>query len=148
MAGWRRSSFMMLRAKYAVGSGHVVALTDVELSVDAHEFVVVLGPSGSGKTTLLNMIGALDTPTRGEIRIAGNRLSGASRRDLARYRRATVGFVFQTFNLFPSLTALENVEFGLDVARHQGGIRRVTEVLDAGRPRRPIASLPEPALRR
>jgi len=115
--------------EYAVGSGRVVALTDVELSVDAHEFVVVLGPSGSGKTTLLNMIGALDAPTRGEIRIAGNRLSGASRRDLARYRRATVGFVFQTFNLFPSLTALENVEFGLDVARHEGGSRRATEVL-------------------
>jgi putative ABC transport system ATP-binding protein len=115
--------------EYAVGSGRVVALTAVDLSVEAHEFVVVLGPSGSGKTTLLNMIGALDTPTRGEITIAGNRLSGASRRDLARYRRATIGFVFQTFNLFPSLTALENVEFGLDVARHPGGNRRAAEVL-------------------
>ena len=115
--------------EYEVGSGRVVALTDVDLVVEASEFVVVLGPSGSGKTTLLNMIGALDAPTRGEITIAGKRLSGASRRDLARYRRATVGFIFQTFNLFPSLTALENVEFGLDVARHSGGNRRATEVL-------------------
>jgi putative ABC transport system ATP-binding protein len=115
--------------EYAVGSGRVVALADVDLTVDAGEFVVVLGPSGSGKTTLLNMIGALDAPTRGEITIAGKRLTGASRRDLARYRRATVGFVFQTFNLFPSLTALENVEFGLDVARHPGGKARAIEVL-------------------
>jgi len=116
--------------EYVVGSGRVVALAHVDLSVDAHEFVVVLGPSGSGKTTLLNMIGALDAPTRGDIAIAGKRLTGASRRDLARYRRATVGFVFQTFNLFPSLTALENVEFGLDVARHPGGYHRAAEVLD------------------
>jgi len=115
--------------EYEVGSGRVIALTDVDLVVEASEFVVVLGPSESGKTTLLNMIGALDAPTRGEITIAGKRLSGASRRDLARYRRATVGFIFQTFNLFPSLTALENVEFGLDVARHSGGNRRATEVL-------------------
>jgi putative ABC transport system ATP-binding protein len=116
--------------EYVVGSGRVVALTDVDLTVDACEFVVVLGPSGSGKTTLLNMIGAIDSPTRGEITIAGRRLTGASRRDLARYRRATVGFVFQTFNLFPSLTALENVEFGLDVARHPGGNQRAADVLD------------------
>jgi putative ABC transport system ATP-binding protein len=116
--------------KYAVGSGHAVsALSEVDLSVDGGEFVVVLGPSGSGKTTLLNMIGALDAPTRGEITIAGKQLTGASRRDLARYRRATVAFVFQTFNLFPGLTALENVEFGLDVARHSGGRGRAIEVL-------------------
>jgi putative ABC transport system ATP-binding protein len=78
----------------------------------------VLGPSGSGKTTLLNLIGALDTPTSGEVVVAGMRTTGASRSDLFRFRRETVSFVFQTFNLFPALTALENVQFAVDVTRH------------------------------
>jgi len=101
--------------RYQVGSGIVTALEDVTLAVDAGEFVVVLGPSGSGKTTLLNMIGALDVPTSGHIRIAGREITGAGRQELAAYRRATVGFIFQTFNLFPALTAVENVQFGIDV---------------------------------
>jgi putative ABC transport system ATP-binding protein len=103
--------------RYTVGSGEVVALDGIDLSVEAGEFVVVLGPSGCGKTTLLNMIGALDGPTEGHIRIAGREITGAGRRELSEYRRATVGFIFQTFNLFPTLTAIENVQFGIDVAR-------------------------------
>ncbi len=102
--------------RYDVGSGIVTALENVTLTVHAGEFVVVLGPSGSGKTTLLNMIGALDVPSSGHIRIAGQEITGASRRDLAGFRRATVGFIFQTFNLFPALTAIENVQFGIDVS--------------------------------
>jgi putative ABC transport system ATP-binding protein len=101
---------------YETGGGTVHALADVDLSVDAGEFVVVLGPSGSGKTTLLNLIGALDTPTSGRCAVDGNDLVGASRSDLFRYRRETISFVFQSFNLFPGLTALENVRFGADVA--------------------------------
>jgi putative ABC transport system ATP-binding protein len=101
---------------YKVGEGEVVALADVDLIVGAGEFVVVLGPSGSGKTTLLNMIGALDTPSWGRISIDGKEISRAGRRELFRFRRETVSFVFQTFNLFPALTALENVEFGADVS--------------------------------
>jgi putative ABC transport system ATP-binding protein len=100
---------------YEVGGSTVTALADVELTVGAGEFVVVLGPSGSGKTTLLNMIGALDSPTKGSIVIDGKSVSGASRADLFRFRRETVSFVFQTFNLFPGLTALENVQFAVDV---------------------------------
>jgi putative ABC transport system ATP-binding protein len=102
--------------RYRVGGGTVSALADVDLLIARGEFVVVLGPSGSGKTTLLNLIGALDVPTSGEITIAGRRLVGASRADLYRFRRETVSFVFQTFNLFPTLTALENVEFGAEIA--------------------------------
>jgi putative ABC transport system ATP-binding protein len=102
--------------RYEVGGGTVTALEDVSLTVRGGEFVVVLGPSGSGKTTLLNMIGALDVPSGGHIRIAGREITGASRRELAGYRRATVGFIFQTFNLFPALTAVENVQFGIDVS--------------------------------
>ncbi len=101
---------------YETGGGTVHALADVDLTVDAGEFVVVLGPSGSGKTTLLNLIGALDTPTSGTCVVDGNDLVGASRKELFRYRRQTISFVFQSFNLFPGLTAFENVRFGADVA--------------------------------
>jgi len=102
--------------RYRFGAATVTALEGVDLRVDKGEFAVVLGPSGSGKTTLLNMIGALDSPTEGTVRIAGQDISHASRKDLFRFRRHTVSFIFQTFNLFPALTALENVEFGADVA--------------------------------
>ena len=102
---------------YQVGDSRVTALRDVSLRVDEGEFLVVLGPSGCGKTTLLNLIGALDTPSEGDVRVAGARLAGASRKDLFRFRRETVSFVFQTFNLFPALTARENVQFAIDVAR-------------------------------
>ena len=101
---------------YAVGHGVVEALVDVDLRVGPGEFVVVLGPSGSGKTTLLNLIGALDTPTEGRITVAGRPLQGMSRGQLAEIRRHTVAFIFQAFNLFPGLTALENVRFGADIA--------------------------------
>jgi putative ABC transport system ATP-binding protein len=88
--------------------------------------VVVLGPSGSGKTTLLNLIGALDAPTAGTIRLAGRDLTSASRAQRTLIRRHTVSFIFQSFNLFPALTAQENVEFGGDVAgrRDAAGIAR------------------------
>jgi putative ABC transport system ATP-binding protein len=102
--------------RYGVGGVAVVALESVDLVVRPGEFVVVLGPSGSGKTTLLNLIGGLDMATSGTISVAGRQLSGASRGCLTEFRRATVSFVFQTFNLFPGLTALENVAFGADVA--------------------------------
>ena len=76
----------------------------------------MLGPSGCGKTTLLNMIGALDSPTEGRVVVAGSDITRASRKELFAFRRHGVSFVFQTFNLFPALTALENAEFGADVA--------------------------------
>jgi putative ABC transport system ATP-binding protein len=119
---------------YTVGGGTVTALADVQLAIDAGEFVVVLGPSGSGKTTLLNLIGALDVPSEGEITIADHRITGASRKDLFRFRRETVSFVFQTFNLFPTLTALENVQFGVDVTGRNDpmGARRMLERIGLG----------------
>lgn len=102
--------------RYSVGASTVVALADVSIVVSAEDLVVVLGPSGSGKTTLLNIIGALDSPTEGRVVVAGQDITRASRRELFAFRRHGVSFVFQTFNLFPALTALENVEFGADVA--------------------------------
>jgi putative ABC transport system ATP-binding protein len=105
----------------------VHALEDVTLSVAGGEFVVVLGPSGSGKTTLLNVIGGLDAPTSGRIVVAGREVTGASRGALAAYRRSTVSFIFQTFNLFPGLTAHENVEFGAEVAGRRDAHRVARE---------------------
>ena len=98
----------------------IVALADVDLEVDAGEFVVVLGPSGSGKTTLLNMIGALDNATAGSIVVNGTDISGAARKELFEFRRTTVSFIFQSFNIFPGLTAAENVQFGADAADRDG----------------------------
>jgi putative ABC transport system ATP-binding protein len=103
--------------RYRTGAGIVTALEDVDLHVEAGEFIVILGPSGSGKTTLLNIIGALDVATEGSVTIAGEQLHSRSTRELFRLRRSTVSFIFQSFNLFPGLTALENVQFGADVAR-------------------------------
>jgi len=92
----------------------IVALADVDLKVTGGEFVVVLGPSGSGKTTLLNLIGALDSATTGSIVVGGTEISGASRKALFEFRRTSVSFIFQSFNIFPGLTAAENVQFGAD----------------------------------
>lgn len=103
--------------RYRVGEVDVTAIEEVNLHVDEAAFVVILGPSGSGKTTLLNMIGALDTPTEGSVRVGGVTVSGAGRARRAEFRRHTVSFIFQTFNLFPGLTAFENVKFGADAAR-------------------------------
>jgi putative ABC transport system ATP-binding protein len=102
----------------------------VNLHVDEAAFLVVLGPSGSGKTTLLNLVGALDAPTSGTIRLAGTDLTASTRAERARIRRRTVSFVFQSFNLFPGLTALENVQFGADVAGRARPERVAAEVLE------------------
>jgi putative ABC transport system ATP-binding protein len=110
---------------YTVGAGTVTALRDVDVEIDAGEFVVVLGPSGSGKSTLLNVVGALDAPTSGTVTVAGRVITGASRGDLAALRREVVAFVFQTFNLFPTLTALENVQCGAEITKRVGAAHRI-----------------------
>ncbi|WP_328529489.1 ABC transporter ATP-binding protein [Nocardioides sp. NBC_00368] len=119
-----------LAKRYVVGESTVTALSEVNLHVDENAFVVVLGPSGSGKTTLLNMIGLLDSPTEGRVALNGRDVSGASRRDRFALRRQTVSFVFQTFNLFPGLTAAENVQFGADVAGRPGAPEVAQEMLE------------------
>ena len=116
--------------RYRVGDVEVTAIEDISLHVDDSAFVVILGPSGCGKTTLLNMIGALDTPTSGSVRIGGKEISGASKRERAAVRRSTVSFIFQTFNLFPGLTAQENVAFGADAARRPDANDRAQWALD------------------
>jgi putative ABC transport system ATP-binding protein len=98
----------------------VQALRGVSLEVKAGEFLAIAGPSGSGKTTLLNLIGCLDLPTSGEILIEAEPVSGKSRVELAALRRYKLGFVFQTFNLIPVLSAYENVSFALSLLGVEG----------------------------
>lgn len=107
---------------YRTGEVEVVALRDVSLDVRRGEFVVLLGASGSGKSTLLNILGGLDVPTSGEVRFGEHRLTDAGEAELTRYRREHVGFVFQFYNLIPSLTVRENVQLVTDIASHPMGI--------------------------
>ena len=101
---------------YRMGEAEVHALRGVDLEIRAGEFIVLLGPSGSGKSTLLNILGGLDTPTAGDVRFLEHQLTGASEAELTRYRREHVGFVFQFYNLIPSLTTRENVALVTDIA--------------------------------
>ncbi|MBI5931098.1 MAG: ABC transporter ATP-binding protein [Chloroflexi bacterium] len=117
--------------KYAMGAVTVTALNDVSLCIKEGEFVVVLGPSGSGKTTLLNMVSALDIPTSGKITVAGKDITAMSRMKQFDFRRNTVSFIFQSFNLFPSLTAEENVQFVLDMYAHRSNQPRAQAVLES-----------------
>jgi putative ABC transport system ATP-binding protein len=105
-----------LTKTYRMGEAKVHALRGVDLEIRAGEFIVLLGPSGSGKSTLLNILGGLDTPTTGDVRFLEHQLTGADEAELTRYRREHVGFVFQFYNLIPSLTARENVALVTDIA--------------------------------
>ncbi|HZP88365.1 MAG TPA: ABC transporter ATP-binding protein [Burkholderiales bacterium] len=118
--------------QYRLGDQWVPALTDVTLNIEDGVFLAIAGPSGSGKSTLLNLIGCIDTPTQGRIVIDGTDTTGRSPDDLAPLRARKIGFIFQTFNLFPVLTAEENVEYPLlqfpELAREER-TRRVRSLL-------------------
>ncbi|MDH5805052.1 MAG: ABC transporter ATP-binding protein [Gemmatimonadota bacterium] len=104
-----------VKKTYMVGAVEVPAVRGVSIDIEGGSFLSIAGPSGSGKTTILNLLGALDTPTAGTIEIGERTTAGMSSRDLADFRNTHLGFVFQTFNLIPVLTVLENVEFPLQL---------------------------------
>jgi putative ABC transport system ATP-binding protein len=114
------------------GKRRVTALADVNLSIGRGELVSIVGPSGSGKSTLLNLVGGLDRPTAGEISIDGRTLSGLSDDELTLVRRDTLGFIFQFFNLLPSLSCLENVALPLHLRGwpRRKAVARARELLD------------------
>ena len=100
---------------YPMGEFEVRALCNVDMSIKEGELIVILGPSGSGKTTLLNLIGGMDNVSEGKLIVNGQDISNLDSKGLTDYRRTQIGFIFQFFNLIPTLTALENVEFALEL---------------------------------
>ena len=114
---------------YSMGSSRVTALKKINLSIDHGEIVVVLGPSGSGKTTLLNLVGALENVTSGIITVGNSEITRIKRQKQFKFRRETIGFIFQTFNLFPTLSALENVQYVADLAKMKKSKQKAIDAL-------------------
>ncbi len=114
---------------YQMGEVQVQALRNVSLSIDEAAFVSFVGPSGSGKTTMLNLIGCLDKPTKGKIVVDGKQVNDLDRRQSAIFRGSIFGFIFQAFNLFPVLTAYENVEYPLVMLKNESAPNREEQVL-------------------
>lgn len=103
---------------YKIGENEFKALNNIDLKINKGEFVVILGPSGAGKSTLLNLIGGMDTPTEGSIKIDGEEISKYTESKLSEYRAENIGFIFQFYNILPTLTVLENVELVKDIVKN------------------------------
>ncbi|MBU2515152.1 ABC transporter ATP-binding protein [bacterium] len=123
-----------LTKTYQMGEVSISALKDISLDIEEGTFVSIVGPSGSGKSTLLNLIGSLDLPTSGSIKISGEEVGKLSRKERADFRGKHLGFVFQNFNLIPVLTVYENVEYPVLMVKNESGAaykERITALLDA-----------------
>ena len=112
---------------YNTGEKEFKALDNVDLSINSGEFVVILGPSGAGKSTLLNLIGGMDTPSQGNIEIDGEDISKYNENQLSEYRAENIGFIFQFYNILPTLTVLENVELVKDVVKNGNDSKEAIE---------------------
>ena len=118
-----------LGMRFASGGRAVSVLSDVSLEIPARQFVAVAGPSGSGKSTLLGLIAGLDRPTAGSITVAGREITRLTEDDLARFRLDTIGYIFQSFHLVPTLTAAENVAVPLELAGERDALPRARGLL-------------------
>ena len=103
---------------YKIGEKEFKALDNIDLSINKGEFVVILGPSGAGKSTLLNLIGGMDSPTKGSIKIDGEEISKYNDSKLSDYRAENIGFIFQFYNILPTLTVLENVDLVKEIVKN------------------------------
>jgi len=132
MTGAAQVQLKKVTKSYQMGEVQVHALCEIDLEVVEGEFQVIVGPSGSGKTTTLNLIGGLDSPSSGALIVAGTDIARYDEEQLTTYRREKIGFIFQFFNLLPTLTAQENVEFALELVERDGKAvrRRALELLD------------------
>ncbi len=129
------SAFIQLRdlqKRFQIGEVSVHALRGIDLDIDSNSFSLIMGPSGSGKSTLLYLLGGLDRPTSGQVIVAGQEINTLDENALAHFRRHTVGFIFQSYNLIPTMTALENVIFPMRFSRNLNGNRkaRALELLE------------------
>ena len=115
---------------YEQGDIKVEALRGIDLEIEKGEFTTVFGPSGSGKTTMLNLIGALDKPTSGTVRINGDSIGELNKNELALLRRNHIGFIFQSYNLIPVLSAFENISFALRIARKNSKSKEKAKILN------------------
>ena len=114
---------------YRTGEKEFKALDNIDLAINEGEFVIVLGPSGAGKSTLLNLIGGMDTPTSGQIIIDDENISNYNEEKLSEYRAENIGFIFQFYNILPTLTVLENVEIVKDIVKNAGDSKSALEAV-------------------
>lgn len=112
---------------YRMGEVEIRAVDGINFEIEKGEFVVIVGPSGAGKTTVLNILGGMDTATSGQVLVDGSDIAKYSQKQLTRYRRDDIGFVFQFYNLIPNLTALENVELALQICKNPLDARQVLQ---------------------
>lgn len=123
-------SLQHITKNYSTPAGTFTALRDINLEIGAGEFVAVVGKSGSGKSTLLNMVGGIDSPSSGSVTVSGTAIQGLNQHQLARWRGRTVGFVFQFFQLLPTLTVAENVILPMDFSQQHPAAQRRKRALD------------------
>jgi putative ABC transport system ATP-binding protein len=124
MTGKALIELVNVSKRFTKGRETIAIFDHLGMTIPEGDFIAIMGPSGSGKTTLLNLLGGIDTPTSGEIRFAGQRIDGLNEAELARWRAANVGFVFQFYNLMPMLTAQQNVELPLLLTKLNSAQRR------------------------
>lgn len=131
----RKENYVQLKDVYKIyqmGEVEIRAVDGIDFSVNQGEFVVIVGPSGAGKTTVLNILGGMDTVTKGHVLVDGKDIAAYSPRQLTGYRRDDIGFVFQFYNLIPNLTALENVELASQICKHPLDAKAVLEEVGLG----------------